>query len=707
MASFKHPYVHVRGLQRLPTALLSHTFSFLPPNERTLTARFICRDTAVAVSAAEHQSASLSQPLPPHAAPWAVEAGQQHVRRLPFQHKLQLLRTAAASGSEVNLEVALALLQPSIFPEMLITGHDVWSDRDILPDPGPGEAAIEAGHPHLLRWLVRHCPALVHPKRVAEAAAEHCDLAGLQGVWRVLNGEEQPVDWGGRLRPALDHLTLNAAARSLTPDAVAKLEWVLGNAGEGGCSLHNEIVQVGVVANAVRSGDLDRLRWLQERGCRLNDPGGWVLERALQYADMSVVQWLVDEVGYDLLGPQSVYQEYWDSLVAAAAKGPDGLARVLWLQGRGVVLKDGMKIVYEDVQKAEDDVKVGQARTLQYVMRRHCGDLSAEQFAQLLLKLRWAAVACGSISLVKELQQSGIVFGHQAYYAADRTRGMEMTRWLATEAKVSTNGLTLWQLLYRICLRGTPARSRELLEAVQLLVGVGVGAQSWDMQQAMSSAAAQGNLPVVQFLAQHLEQQLGCQPDWQPVMPAAVEGGCEALLEWLAGKAGCLASAGVSYMPAAKAGDRATLTALRRLGVPWGEGFAVVRAVEAGCQEPVLRWLVEQGAPVGRRWDMDWVVGEAERRGELGAEAAAWLRGLAEAETAAAGRVWRLAHRRGARVGLPAGALRRKRGRALMAALPLVIELQKEYCAVSVGPLPPACIPVCCTWQLLATELFF
>ncbi len=262
-----------RSLQQLPSAVLLHTFSFLPPNERTLTARFICRDAAAALS--NTQSASLSQPLPPNAAPWAVEAGQQYVRQLPFKHKLQLLSTAAASGSEVNLEVALALLQPSIFPEMLVAGRRVWFCSDVMPDPAPGEAAIAAGHPQLLDWLLRHCPALVHPKLVLEAAAEHCDLAGLQGVWRVLNGEEQPVDWGGRPHPALDQSTLNAAARSLTPDAVAKMEWVLGAADEGSCSLDMRdlysITEDDAVLEAVRSGDLGRLRWMQERGCQLND----------------------------------------------------------------------------------------------------------------------------------------------------------------------------------------------------------------------------------------------------------------------------------------------------------------------------------------------------------------------------------------------------------------------------------------------------
>ncbi len=109
-----------QGLQRhVPSALQLHILSLLPPNERALSGRLVSPDAAAALSGPEHCTASPSQPLPPHAVPWAVAAGQQHVRQLPFRHKLQLLCTAAASGSEVNLEVALALLQPSIFPELL------------------------------------------------------------------------------------------------------------------------------------------------------------------------------------------------------------------------------------------------------------------------------------------------------------------------------------------------------------------------------------------------------------------------------------------------------------------------------------------------------------------------------------------------------------------------------------------------------------
>ncbi len=97
---------------QLPTALQLHILSFLTPNDRALSGRLVSPDAARALSEPQHCTASLSQPLSPHAAPWALAAAQQHLRPLPFWRKLQLLCAATASGSVVNLEVTLTLLCP-------------------------------------------------------------------------------------------------------------------------------------------------------------------------------------------------------------------------------------------------------------------------------------------------------------------------------------------------------------------------------------------------------------------------------------------------------------------------------------------------------------------------------------------------------------------------------------------------------------------
>ncbi len=269
-----------RAQRQLPSALQLHVFSFLPPNGRALSGRMACRDAAEGLSGPQHCTASLSQPLPPRAVPWALEAGQQHVRQLPFRHKLQLLCTAAASGSEVNLEVALALLQPSIFPELLHNLEGAYTRQGSNADPGV--VAVKAGHPQLLGWLLHHCPALLHPVKVLEVAATHCNLAGLQAVWEALQGQR---DWGTVRSPELCQGTLDAAARSHTPDALDKVRWLLET---GSGRLGAQVIEA-----AIGSGDLGRLRWLQERWCVLAEHDQ--LSAALRHADLGVVQWLVDE----------------------------------------------------------------------------------------------------------------------------------------------------------------------------------------------------------------------------------------------------------------------------------------------------------------------------------------------------------------------------------------------------------------------------
>ncbi len=104
-------------------------------------------------------------------------------------------------------------------------------------------------------------------------------------------------------------------------------------------------------------------------------------------------------------------------------------------------------------------------------------------------------------------------------------------------------------------------------------------------------------------------------------MAAAGEGGCEALLELLLQQPGCLLAGGRGrspYVAAARNGDRATLAALRRLGVPWGAVDVVVQAVrKERCRLDVVRWLVEQGAPVGCSTDWSRCCGGGDQNGLL------------------------------------------------------------------------------------------
>ncbi len=149
-------------------------------------------------------------------------------------------------------------------------------------------------------------------------------------------------------------------------------------------------------------------------------------------------------------------------------------------------------------------------------------------------------------------------------------------------------------------------------------------------EQVLCAVAKRGDLALVQYL---LQQRPGYQPGGK-VLAAAAKGGCEALLEWLVERQpGCLSGpwSEPAYIAPAVGGQLGTLAALRRLGVPWGAEDVVVRAVEKRCAVPVLRWLVEQGAPVGDGVCLEKAVACKVQQGYLSVEAAAWLRSLVAA----------------------------------------------------------------------------
>ncbi len=592
--------------QQLPPALQLHILSLLPPNDCALSGRLVSPDAAAALTGPDHCTASLSQPLPPHAVPWAVEAGQQHVRQLPFRHKLQLLCTAAASGSEVNLEVALALLQPSVCHEMLQRGKN-YNGAD------PGAAAIKAGHPQLLAWLLHYCPNLLRTDGLLPTAARYCNTEGLQAAWRLLKCYSH----------LLGQSVLDAAAESATPDAVAKMEWVLATAEEVTCSLQDSTAEA-----AARSKDLGRLHWLRDRGCPM---GGFpAVEAALAHADLAVAQWLVVEAGCEL--PAVGTSRWTPLLLAAATTATDGAEKLTWLQELGAPQVDGNARLADSLLRAV--LAGGQVEVLRVIPGLWTPDVQQKVQEHMVL-----APPIG-IPVATYLHDGGFVFGHREYTNASCNGDIAMVRWLANEAGVSAGGLYL-PLFIGLWPNSRPQDSRDLLEAVQLLVGE-AGCTDRNAKDVVCTAAERGDLALVHYLLQQLP---GYQPS-EDVLAVATHGGCEALLEWLAENVNSFGGGGISpyyaaainvnrkYSDAALRGDRGTLTALRRLGVPWGAEDVVVRAVKRECPMPAVRWMVEQGAPLG---DLDRLEDAiACTREGLSAGDAAWLRGVAAAAAAAA-----------------------------------------------------------------------
>ncbi len=188
----------------------------------------------------------------------------------------------------------------------------------------------------------------------------------------------------------------------------------------------------------------------------------------------------------------------------------------------------------------------------------------------------------------------------------------------------------------------TAADNRNLLRAVRGVLDAGVGEWAPLDEHVWKGVVKRGDPALVLYLLEQQRQQHQQEPEQhlqariqsydasRRVAVAAAQAGCEALLEWLAQQPGGLATPAASlYTSPAARGDRATLVALRRLGVPWGVEDVVVQAALEGSQAPALRWLVEQGAPVGSARDVEAAAEKAVRKWGVGAADAEWLRGLA------------------------------------------------------------------------------
>lgn len=232
--------------------------------------------------------------------------------------------------------------------------------------------------------------------------------------------------------------------------------------------------------------------------------------------------------------------------------------------------------------------------------------------------------------MVELLLKAGIEFTSDV--CEDVEGSLAMLHWLAYEAQLPPSSTSYFDDYMGYALTGTtPKNSKDLREAVQMLVE-----EFRNGSLDISIAARRGHLPVVQYLVQQYSEDLRN----SELLVLAAEAGCEAMVGWLVELAGSLdAEVGASlYVAAARTGNQVTLATLRRLGVPLGAQDLVVQAVRLKCAVPGLRWLAEQGAPVGSRSAMVAAIEQNNRRRHrpLSAEEVAWLQGLAEEDQAAA-----------------------------------------------------------------------
>ncbi len=496
-----HHHIHSRlhqppaspppDVRQLPTSLVLHVLSFLPPNILAHDGRRVCRDAAKRFSS----SSSSSSPSPSHciillSQPLSTASLQQGmasslklaVHGMPLRRRQRLFSTAAASGCDTNLELVSTL-------------SGVVPGRWLLSDPGPGidpgSAAVRAGHLHLLPWLLGK--GLLSPQATLAAAARYCSLRGLQDAWEQLSRRAAGTD-----TCRIDTRVLLAAAASGSCDSVAKAQWLL-SLGEATSTTKPQLLlsyAPALAAAAAGAGDLVLLQWLHTQrplfGCSIttskvnsntshapgagfsmtrvtgeeeeeegeeaegpglwcDDPGerqaGWdscrlgqqlaPLVRALESprAGLEVVEWLVDTAGC----PLGAVAEGSERATGCGGGDARDAAAELWRAAGASgscekldwLLRRGLHSCCEAGARAA--ARGGHAAAVRFLLDA-CGvALSAELFCE--------AAASGSVGLAGWLLQQGCPMPcpsasqwRCAYVSAAAAGSVEMVRWLVQEA---------------------------------------------------------------------------------------------------------------------------------------------------------------------------------------------------------------------------------------------------------------------------------
>ncbi len=670
--------------RELPTELLLRVLELLPPNEQTLSGRLACKDAARRLSTPRHCTVRCGQPLPEHA---ADECWQRHLleqgRHMTFKHKLQLLSTAAASGCEANVRLAWGVLQPCLFPEMVSERagakrypYGAYPDMD-----DPGTAAAKAGHAGIVAWLAAHgCPLDIG--RMRQAAALHSTLEVLQGVWGLL-----PEPDGGALDDLALQVTYRAA-QSRTPDACAKVCWLLD--GHRGILSPMHLTDVLTFAADAGRFDVVRHVLNTRPGHVLsNCQGRRLLQGALQHADLAAADWLVDETGVGLPtdgaiwlweaaargGRADAFRWLMDRGVPPQRHALASAFKSGWPEAVRFLLEECR--LEEEPWLLYSAVLIGSVELAAWLWQRGRQEPSPSLYA--------AAALCGSVAMVEWLMQevrcpvdqdtalhvlcgwpssrpgsssttttsgggSGDSSGGggsdgNAGAAGGGAMGLLRALQLLAEAGCRLERLSV-DALEQVARHGDMGLAQWVVQqaeggrwperAMQCIVkdwpeGGASGSQLCDAVleaggspgscREVQQAARRGDLEALRLLHGQGGLRLG-----REVWVAAAEGGCEAVLEWLAAE-GCRVGAGAGqdpYLAAGLRGDRGVLCTLRRLGVPWGHRGVLRAAVDRWAAPPVVRWMVEEGAP----WDGATVARaakEARRRWWRYEATAVWL----------------------------------------------------------------------------------
>ncbi|PNH04225.1 Ankyrin repeat domain-containing protein, partial [Tetrabaena socialis] len=479
-------------------------------------------------SAPQHTTIRLSQPVPHHVFVWRW-AGPDAMRTLTMQHRVELPRLTARSGSIANLEVLLARDDlPSVLDNVNLGGGVfaaaagagqldmciwlwgqgcTWQERRALRATGRGghqavcewllangcpevvdyskaaAAAARGGHVGLMDWLLLRADSTDVAAAVLSGAAEGCDLPTLQRLHRTHVGtlpEGLPA-WCKRV-------IRSAAAGSPTADWRAKLEWLEARG-------YPRIAEACEAAAAMPDA-LTRLQWLRQQGYPFDS---YVAARAAEAGNAEALQYVLGQG----------YVADANMMLWTARQGHVAVMEVLYVCGARMA-KETVRTVAAD----------GHLPAVAWLVER------LGVGAALTTHVFAAAAGAGSMELLRWLRARGCPWDATAFAAAAAGGSEEQLEWLleqgclmGDDGEPYVRAARPGDLAIPRCLRrlGCPwgPKGSTFTRAVALL----------------TNDAYHFGEHAQRMLSWLLDQ--GCPVDWNAAEAAAKDGDDEGLMGWL------------------------------------------------------------------------------------------------------------------------------------------------------------------------------
>ncbi|GLC74669.1 hypothetical protein PLESTF_001543000 [Pleodorina starrii] len=538
---------------KLPDGVALRVASMLPPNEVACSLRVLNKAAKELYSAPEHRTVRLSRPVPTDAflRRWGSPGA---MRNLSYQQRESFLVLITKSGGSVaNLRLAIKA-----------TGLCSFSSLDIF------EAAATSGRLEVCRlvWQELACQLGTdkRDKAAMDAASFAWRSAGKVEVCTWLH-EEYGTPFPGGGVSVKEPLRVNAIAEGFTMNPLA------------------------TIVNAARAGKTQLVTQLldDEQICT-NVPVEWwndVLPAAAAGCDLHGLQVLyrravVNSSTTGNSGGDGVrmfpHMCSWTLVEAINSPTPDWQAKAEWLLSLPGFSSDwGKNKYFIEVQRPDQRNSNIAEMLARLNWLRDKGFIAQRQYNVELLGLLHNAAERGDLPGLELLLGTGANASMAVMSAVNNGH------WKAVLLLQSHGCEVAAGMVATLLCRMDPdvGAMEELLRRLGRTMVLG--------HDAVLAAAKSCSIPLLAWMHDH-----GCKFDEQ-VFLAAVQGGCEETLEWMAERGCDMGSHGSAYVTCAWRGDMLILKCLRRLGCPFGPDTfakACIRAPLAPRQWMVENWGV-------------------------------------------------------------------------------------------------------------------